>query len=554
MVEEKNQHPMDNNIDDTPMALLEQLVYMENFLQSAGTSPNANPGQTPDTNTSSSFNFNDQLQRELAAFADDTFIFPDEDKNEGSSNHGFMGNGNTNSGINSRNNNDLVSFADATSFDHMSPSVPTSNGPPISNQTYQNLNNRYANKRKFDYHDTMQNNSNTSIGNIQTNTNVNPPTQHHQQNQAPSPIPSTIHELLGKKSSNSSSSSSSFNPSLLARQNQQQQQQQQSGRVHVPEGAQSTLSAAGLSQTQIDALASLVAFHKPEVYQQQQQLPSPQQQQQQHITGGLGANPSIYQAQSLLAQHGRNNSGVSTITASATPLSSILPPQQQQQNNNNNNNNNNLLVNLLAQTLANAVQPNKQQNLLSDLVVALAANQANQNIPEQQQVQQSLPQQQSNDPMAMLQRSVQSPPQFNSSAMVNHHSPVAPSTPQPQLTPTDQTNFHSPIAVTTKQRKRKSPAVKLEESPADSEEEKRLKVTAASARFRQKKKMKEQEMERSLVEAHNLSASLESRIQQLEMENRLLKNLVVEKSQRRDEEEVERLRKKAKTEANRNST
>lgn len=68
----------------------------------------------------------------------------------------------------------------------------------------------------------------------------------------------------------------------------------------------------------------------------------------------------------------------------------------------------------------------------------------------------------------------------------------------------------------------------------------------ASVRFRQKKKLKEQEMERTLAETKQLAESLQERIQQLEMENRLLRDLVVEKSHQRDTEEVERLRKKAR--------
>lgn len=68
----------------------------------------------------------------------------------------------------------------------------------------------------------------------------------------------------------------------------------------------------------------------------------------------------------------------------------------------------------------------------------------------------------------------------------------------------------------------------------------------ASVRFRQKKKLKEQEMEKNLQEAKEVADALQARIQQLEMENRLLRDLVVEKSHQRDSEEVERLRKKAR--------
>ncbi|ODV95988.1 hypothetical protein PACTADRAFT_30590, partial [Pachysolen tannophilus NRRL Y-2460] len=57
--------------------------------------------------------------------------------------------------------------------------------------------------------------------------------------------------------------------------------------------------------------------------------------------------------------------------------------------------------------------------------------------------------------------------------------------------------------------------------------DKRRRNTAASARFRIKKKLKEQEMERKIKDLNESSHKLQMRIQQLEMENRLLRNLVV---------------------------
>ena len=81
---------------------------------------------------------------------------------------------------------------------------------------------------------------------------------------------------------------------------------------------------------------------------------------------------------------------------------------------------------------------------------------------------------------------------------------------------------------------------------AGSGESARTAKGTASVRFRQKKKLKEQEMEKNIREAKEVADALQARIQQLEMENRLLRDLVVEKSHQRDSEEVERLRKKAR--------
>jgi hypothetical protein len=62
------------------------------------------------------------------------------------------------------------------------------------------------------------------------------------------------------------------------------------------------------------------------------------------------------------------------------------------------------------------------------------------------------------------------------------------------------------------------------------EEDKRRRNTAASARFRVKKKMREQALEKSAKEMTDKVTKLETRVQQLETENKWLKNLVVEKS------------------------
>lgn len=61
------------------------------------------------------------------------------------------------------------------------------------------------------------------------------------------------------------------------------------------------------------------------------------------------------------------------------------------------------------------------------------------------------------------------------------------------------------------------------------EEEKRKRNTAASARFRIKKKQREQTMERTVKEMTEKSACLESRVKELELEIKFLRNLLIEK-------------------------
>lgn len=62
------------------------------------------------------------------------------------------------------------------------------------------------------------------------------------------------------------------------------------------------------------------------------------------------------------------------------------------------------------------------------------------------------------------------------------------------------------------------------------EEDKRRRNTAASARFRVKKKQREQALERTAKEMTEKVTVLEGRIQQLETENKWLKNMVLEKN------------------------
>lgn len=62
------------------------------------------------------------------------------------------------------------------------------------------------------------------------------------------------------------------------------------------------------------------------------------------------------------------------------------------------------------------------------------------------------------------------------------------------------------------------------------EEDKRRRNTAASARFRIKKKQREQALEKSAKDMADKVSQLEMKINQLEMENKWLKNLITEKN------------------------
>jgi TolA-binding protein len=81
------------------------------------------------------------------------------------------------------------------------------------------------------------------------------------------------------------------------------------------------------------------------------------------------------------------------------------------------------------------------------------------------------------------------------------------------------------------------PSSPMTEAEADL---KRLRNTAASARFRAKKKQREASLERNSREKKEQLAKLEGRIHELEEENKFLKDLIMEKNDSR--EDLERLK------------
>ncbi|KAK9387173.1 hypothetical protein V1515DRAFT_586623 [Lipomyces mesembrius] len=136
-----------------------------------------------------------------------------------------------------------------------------------------------------------------------------------------------------------------------------------------------------------------------------------------------------------------------------------------------------------------------------------------------------------------------------------HHQPANPSNPGAQSlytpllngTAGPVTGSHTPLAYSGNPAaagatspggiKRVNSGVELHQLvPEDSsriaaEEDKRRRNTAASARFRVKKKQREQQMERTAKDLQEKVQQLETKIMQLEMENKWLKNIVVEKNE-----------------------
>lgn len=89
-------------------------------------------------------------------------------------------------------------------------------------------------------------------------------------------------------------------------------------------------------------------------------------------------------------------------------------------------------------------------------------------------------------------------------------------------------------------------SLQLEESKEVSELDKRRRNTAASARFRIKKKLKEKQMENQIMNLNETIKNYEAKIQNLDMENKLLKNLIMEKGTQKSDHELRLLKERAK--------
>jgi len=93
-------------------------------------------------------------------------------------------------------------------------------------------------------------------------------------------------------------------------------------------------------------------------------------------------------------------------------------------------------------------------------------------------------------------------------------------------------------------RRKTEPVESHQASPEDAsrfaaEEDKRRRNTAASARFRVKKKQREQALERNVKDITDQNSKLQSKVEQLEMENKWLKDLITEKNAVQSKEEID---------------
>lgn len=117
----------------------------------------------------------------------------------------------------------------------------------------------------------------------------------------------------------------------------------------------------------------------------------------------------------------------------------------------------------------------------------------------------------------------------------NYNTPIQPAPPQ-AFSPTERGMSGSRSRTDELEQQGLSPD---EKSRLAAEEDKRRRNTAASARFRVKKKQREAALERSVKDTNEKNTKLEAKVNQLEMENKWLKDLLTEKHAVQSKEEID---------------
>ena len=151
-------------------------------------------------------------------------------------------------------------------------------------------------------------------------------------------------------------------------------------------------------------------------------------------------------------------------------------------------------------------------------------------------------------PSMLVDSSIETSPSDPVQFFPNYNTPIQPAPPangfrvNPQP-PSSVASSSTTSPQTPPSKKRKtdapSPVVSAEEqSRLAAEEDKRRRNTAASARFRVKKKQREAALEHTVKEINDKNTELQTKVTRLEMENKWLKNLIVEKNGKESKEEI----------------
>lgn len=312
----------------TPEILLEQLAYVDNFIPSLdnefsnvdwNVNTTHNDINNNGANTFSSINANpfdldEQLAIELSAFADDSFIFPDEEK-PGNSNN------NSNNGNNDNNGDDVLHEDLPNNNRQRNPHFLTQRRNTFLTSQYDQSKSRFSSRNRGNDNDDgdtndFENNENSNH-NFEPNLMASPPQfpvstdnmismdhgaftnvdiTSNENNTASNNDVDALSHLL-RRTTHTPSRSSPLSNVTSAQNTSQQQLQQQSNnqgnhsndnsgsskapnitipdysiiptsvlvtllpRVNIPKGAYNSLTAAGFDNDQIDAIAAIMAYH-----------------------------------------------------------------------------------------------------------------------------------------------------------------------------------------------------------------------------------------------------------------------------------------------------
>lgn len=458
-----NEHLSNFNSDITPNILLEQLAYVDNFMPSLEQDfldinslvlmdgfQQTNNTIFDETNTDSDrldvcnvWGLDERLARELSAFADDSFVFHDEDKPNPQNDSGADGNVDTNSNDNI-NNAGGDNKKNGSSIEHRQPNKRsnhflTQRRNDILKSQYDHSKSRFSSNRNRNQSSNSINNTNKDINDDfnENESNFN----HFDNNLEP-----------GVANSKSNSNNEDINgpqielpdyskiptPTLVSL----------FPRVKVPHGAYTTLLERGLKPEQIDAVAVIIAYHEQEKIKNSKD-PNSKVETYQHLS-------TDYLLKHLSPSSKENTSGSSSTYQD------------------------NGLINLLYElSTKTALKLNKKSS--SNEHDSITSN-------------------------ISVKQPISSNSRFSSEAEI------------PSVSKDLDLKRTSSLEANLEKLEPKNKKQKVNESSS---------LPSTTKKVHQKRKMKEEELESSVHELSELAVSLQQRINTLEMENKLLKNLVL---------------------------
>ncbi|CUS20493.1 LAQU0S01e07844g1_1 [Lachancea quebecensis] len=543
-----NFHSNDANV--TPNILLEQLAYVDNFMPDFENDMASFGAPAHGESHAGGLGLDDRLAAELSAFADETFIFPDEDKPE-----------NPNGSQDSR---------QGSSADALAPGLPpsaaaspsASSSQPAANRSsrflsqrrnnflasqHDNSRQRFSSRRPFDIANRSPSDDHGGFTNVDI---ADGPVQPFAQPGVPysnSPLSNLVSDSNSQTAelfTNTSNTPLLTPQDHLRRQSQAPPSQNSYSEIHmpdyssiptrtllallpkvkVPSGAWDSLRAVGFDQDQIDAIAAIIAHHQMHKNSNPSISNSASQVVSQGVPPVTDENAASFLLQFL--SHDNNQPQRQRQRQPQHPQPQHQQQQQQQQEHQQ----------------QQEQQEQKQHH--------------HQPLPHDEDISNSRQTSMRNAETNATPRSIEHEKAadsffntfFNADSVRPDVQPSA-SESRPRLNsnssrsdrsvPSDKEVLKSNYEKATSRK----PSVDRRgmdfTSSLHSADEKR---SGGPKPQHPKRKMKEQEMEGSIQELSELALGLQHRIHTLEMENRLLKNLVMERGELKGVEQAESVR------------